>query len=124
MFQIRLKALREEAGFSQYSFADAFGVAQSTVGSWEAGKREPNFTTVQRLADFFNVSVDYLLGRTEQKNAPVDTGASEHAYASPSAVAFGDPQIVLTDKERRLIALYRKKTELQTAVDILLGVVD
>ena len=65
IFQIRLKNLREKAGYSQYSFADAFGVAQSTVGNWEAGKREPNFETIQRLAAFFGVTVDYLLGITD-----------------------------------------------------------
>ena len=69
MFSLRLKELRENAGLSQYSFAAKFGVAQSTVGSWEAGKREPNFETMGRLADFFHVSVDYLLGRTDD---PVD----------------------------------------------------
>lgn len=65
IFRIRLKQLREKAGYSQYSFADAFGVAQSTVGNWEAGKREPNFETMQKLASFFDVSVDYLLGRSD-----------------------------------------------------------
>ena len=63
MFSIRLKELRESAGYrSQQSFADAFGVAQSTVGNWEAGKREPNYEITIRLADFFGVSIDYLLG--------------------------------------------------------------
>ena len=64
MFKERLKKLRENAGYSQYAFADAFGVAQSTVGNWEAGKQEPNFETVQRLAGFFSVTIDYLLGCT------------------------------------------------------------
>lgn len=63
MFRIRLKELREKAGYSQYSFAKAFGTKQSTVGNWESGAREPKFDTMQRLADFFGVSVDYLLGR-------------------------------------------------------------
>lgn len=62
MFQVRLRELREAAGFkSQQAFADAFGVAQSTVGNWEAGKREPNFDTAIRLARFFGVTVDSLL---------------------------------------------------------------
>ena len=65
MFQIRLKKLREEKNMSQYVFAKDFGIAQSTVGGWESGKREPNFETMQKLADYFNVSVDYLLGRDE-----------------------------------------------------------
>ena len=62
MFQTRLKELREAAGFkSQQAFADVFGVAQSTVGGWEAGKREPNYETTIRLAKFFGVSVDSLI---------------------------------------------------------------
>lgn len=69
MFSIRLRELRETAGYkSQQSFADAFGVAQSTVGNWEAGKREPNYETTLRLADFFHVSVDYLMGRDDTKD--------------------------------------------------------
>ena len=66
MFQLRLKELREKLGHSQYAFADIFGVAQSTVGNWEAGKREPNYATTKRLADFFGVSVDYLLGHADE----------------------------------------------------------
>ena len=70
MFQIRLKELREQAGYSQYSFAEKFGVSQSTVGNWESGTREPKFDTMQRLADFFGVSVDYLLGRESVPEGP------------------------------------------------------
>jgi repressor LexA len=66
MFSLKLKKLREDAGFSQYTFAEKFGVAQSTVGNWESRKREPNFETMQKLADFFGVSVDYLLGRENE----------------------------------------------------------
>lgn len=63
MFQTKLKMLREAAGYkSQQAFANVFGVAQSTVGNWEAGKREPDFETIRRLATFFNVPVDFLIG--------------------------------------------------------------
>lgn len=51
LFRIRLKELREAKGLSQYSFADAFGISQSTIGNWEAGKREPNFDTMQRSCE-------------------------------------------------------------------------
>ena len=75
MFQTRLKELRETAGYkSQQSFADAFGVAQSTVGNWEAGKREPNYDTTMRLAHFFGISLDYLLGRTDEKETLTQEG--------------------------------------------------
>lgn len=66
-FSIRLKQLRESSGDSQYAFADKFGISQSTIGNWEAGKREPSFGTLLNLADYFNVSTDYLLGRETQK---------------------------------------------------------
>lgn len=62
MNPIKLKILRESAGYkSQQAFADAFGVAQSTVGGWESGKREPDHETTARLADFFQVPVDFLI---------------------------------------------------------------
>ena len=68
MFQVRLKQLRENANYSQYSFANEIGVAQSTVGMWESGMREPNYKTTQKIADFFNVSIDYLLGKSDIQN--------------------------------------------------------
>lgn len=68
MFRIRLKQLRENAGYTQYSFAKQFGISQAAIAHWESGKREPNFETTQRLADFFGVSVDYLLGRVDELN--------------------------------------------------------
>ena len=62
-FQHKLKELRELYGFkSQAAFASAFGVAQSTVGGWESGAREPDFDTIQRLANFFSISLDELIG--------------------------------------------------------------
>lgn len=62
MFQTKLRELRELSGYkSQQAFADAFGVAQSTVGGWESGKREPNYETTIRLAEFFNVPIGRLL---------------------------------------------------------------
>lgn len=82
MFRIRIRQLREEAGYrSQQAFASAFGVAQTTVAGWEGGKREPNFETILRIADFFQVSVDYLLGRTENRNGNSDTLSTRERIA-------------------------------------------
>lgn len=66
MFRINLKKLREERNLSQAAFAKLIGVSQSAVGNWEAGSREPNLETMDKIADFFGVSVDYLLGRDGQ----------------------------------------------------------
>ena len=51
-------------------FAQEFNISQGTIGMWETGKREPDFETTSRIADFFHVSVDYLLGRDDEKPAP------------------------------------------------------
>lgn len=65
-FPIRLKELREESGYSsQQAFANAFGVAQSTVGGWESGSRTPTLEVTKQLAQFFKVSTDYLCGNIE-----------------------------------------------------------
>jgi len=89
LFGLRLKQLREDAGYSQYTFADVFKCSQSAVGNWEAGKREPGFSTLIKLADFFGVTTDYLLGRTDDPNLHVidnppelaELGASEMGRA-------------------------------------------
>ena len=68
MFSIRLKGLRENAGLSQKLFAEQMGISPSTVGMWESGRREPNFATTSKLANFFNVTTDYLLGISAYPN--------------------------------------------------------
>lgn len=60
-----LKTLRRNAGISQKEFAEKLDFAQNTVSQWETGKRDADTETLQRVADFFKVSVDVLLGRGE-----------------------------------------------------------
>lgn len=69
MFSDTLRALRKAQGLTQAQFARQFSVATGTIAMWETGKREPDFSTMQRLADFFTVSVDYLLGRTDDADS-------------------------------------------------------
>ena len=68
MFAEKLKELRKAKGLTQIQFALDFHVASGTVGMWETGRREPDFETTRRIADYFGVSVDYLLGRTEKRD--------------------------------------------------------
>ena len=69
MFQIRLKELREKSGMSQAALAKELGVVQSTVGMWESGKNKPENAKLEALANIFQVSTDYLLGRTDTPDA-------------------------------------------------------
>lgn len=68
MFQLILKALREEAGISQAQLARQIGVGQSAVGMWESGKSRPSSATMEKIARYFQVSVDYLCGLTQVKS--------------------------------------------------------
>ena len=80
MFAERLRLLRKKHSLTQVHFAQILNVANGTVAMWETGKREPDFETILRIADFFHVSVDYLLGRDEEKPTPMNgSGLSETA---------------------------------------------
>ena len=63
----RLKNLRNVQRISQKDFAQALNVSQQTVASWERGRTEPSNAALKRIADYFDVTTDYLLGRKETK---------------------------------------------------------
>jgi len=60
-----LKQLRKKAGISQQALAEKIGVSQQSINKYENHNIEPDIQTLVRLADFFNTSVDYLVGHTE-----------------------------------------------------------
>lgn len=64
MFVKRLKELRNEKGVSQLKLAEHIKISQQAIAKWETEKSTPDPYTLCQLADFFNVTVDYLLGRT------------------------------------------------------------
>ncbi len=64
-FVERLKLLREKKKISQRKLANLLNVSAGTVGAWETGRNEPSHEMLIQIADLFNVSVDYLLGRTD-----------------------------------------------------------
>ena len=64
-FNERLKELRLSRELTQEEFAKRIGISRSAVGMYEKGKREPDFETLELFADFFNVDMNYLLGKTD-----------------------------------------------------------
>lgn len=78
---MRLKELRKEAGLTQKQFAKEIGAAQNTVSQWEAGTRRLDDETIKRIASFFGVSVDYLLGLSESKRVSLADNVSEAKQA-------------------------------------------
>ena len=65
-FQNVFRKLRTSIGYTQAELADALGISRSRIGMYETGAREPDFETLEIIADFFNVDTDYLLGRTNK----------------------------------------------------------
>ena len=64
-FGEKLKELRLEKGLSQRKLGEIFGVCNQTVSFWETGIREPDLDALVEIANFFDVSVDFLLGRKD-----------------------------------------------------------
>ena len=64
-FPERLKQLRKEKGLSQVMLAKELGVSGGTVAMWETGKRKPQFEMFDKLCTFFDRSMDYILGASD-----------------------------------------------------------
>ena len=75
----RLKELRQEKHLLQKELANKVNLSQQTISLYESGKRQPDYATLERLADFFEVTTDYLLGRTNQKYFKQDETIAFHA---------------------------------------------
>lgn len=65
---LRLSQLRAEKGLTQKEVAIDLKIAQNTLSQYETGKREPDFDTLLRIARYFDVTIDYLLGNSKMEN--------------------------------------------------------
>lgn len=63
----RLRELRKAKGLSMKELGKMFGLAESTISLYESGKRQPDTEIIKRFANFFGVSVDYLLGVSQEE---------------------------------------------------------
>lgn len=87
--------LLQEKGVSAYQVSKDTGVSQQTLSAWKNGKSKPSLTTIQKLADYFDVSVEYLLNGKD---------SSHPAQISP-----------LTEEEESNIGINRELTESEKA---------
>lgn len=65
---MRLKELRKQKGISQLKLAMDLSMNQNTISRYETGERQADYKTLIKIADYFNVSIDYLLERTDNPN--------------------------------------------------------
>lgn len=108
-FSERLRSLRLNFGLSQQKLADEIRmVSKSSINMYERGQREPGLETMEAFADFFNVDIDYLYGKSDIPNR------------SQAAGLVASDVFPLSTRERMLVISYRSHPEMQEAVDRLL----
>lgn len=118
-FSERLRSLRAEKDLTRQALSNLIGITHSSINMYERGEREPGLETLEIIADFFNVDMDYLLGR---QDVPRKIDFSHISSAIPAADTSN--LINLTKHEHSVISSYRKHPEMQPAVDRLLGVAE
>ena len=94
-FNIRVKELSVSRKLSQQELANFLKISKSSVNMYERGEREPGLDTLENIADFFNVDMDYLMGKSD----------SPHSY-------FGTNIDQLTLEEQQLITIFRSLNEI------------
>ena len=105
MFSTKLKELRSLKGITQEELANILGVRQQTIGKWELSITVPRLPMLQKIGAFFNVTTDYLLGRTDE---PQGTGFQK-GDGGNEAVAEKE---VKTVKPKAYVELHRLIDEL------------
>lgn len=102
-FKKRLKELRKENYLTQSQLADKLGLAFSTISMYERGEREPDFETLEIIADYFNVTMDYLHGKTNSPT-PDNIIPLPNMYKIPllGTIACGEPILAVENIEKHI----------------------
>ncbi len=105
-----IKILRVEKNLSQEELGKAVHVTQTMISQWEKGKKEPGREVAAALADFFCVSLDYLLGRTtERSNSYFAKNISGSNFVQGSgSVTVGETDDMVSKEESELLRIYRE----------------
>ena len=91
----KLYELRKQRNITQFELAQALNLSQQVLSRYERGEREADYKLLKKIAKYFDVSIDYLLGSSE--------------YYYPDAISSYIPSAsTLSEKESSLISLYRK----------------
>lgn len=118
-FNETLKKLRIEKKLTQEELAQATGLSRSAIGMYESGSREPNFETLEILADFFNVDMNTLLDRSQSSQGyylnPEAAKMAQELYDNPGMRILFDAAKNVSAEDLKaaaeLIARMKKKEE-------------
>lgn len=111
IFSQALSQLRHEKGVSQRQAAQELGVSQALLSHYENGIREPGLTFVVRVCDYYEVSADYLLGRTvnrKSQTGAVGCGRQDPEVLMHAADALSEACVSLCKQEPELGLLFRR----------------
>ena len=105
-FKDRLVKLRKELGLTQEDFAQKIGYTRTAISAWEIGRNEPSNADTVRIAEFFGVSTDYLLCKTDVRNnvSNIDD-SNKRVYMCPvyGQISAGQPNWAEECVEGRLM---------------------
>ncbi len=102
-FKNVFKNLRIKAGYTQDGLAEALGLSRSAVSMYENGNREPDFETLEKIADFFNVDMNYLLGSSTKTT--IIQNNFEPSYEEVEQLIARNGKDFSTEQKMRLIKL-------------------
>lgn len=122
-FSMRLKDLRQSKHLTQRELAKELKIGYSTLAMYETGKREPDHAMLQFIADYFNVSVDYLLGHDIPDLVSISIAKAEKMPKNEDEkAALADLKAMPIDEQQRLIfEEYNNLTpEQRKAIDLII----
>lgn len=116
-----IKSLREKSGLNQRQLGEKLSLAESTISLYESGKREPDNTTLVRIADLFSVTTDVLLGKKEL-STPLSLEPKkislEEAIDNPLFVVYIQQEFKAMQKAVEALNIDDRTTESKFVVDV------
>lgn len=109
-FGDRLKELRKSKELTQAELAKLFSLGESTISFYESNKRTPDYELLKQIADYFNVSIDYLLGRSNVRN-PEENKVITKAFHSIDIEGLPDEAIKQVEEYVEFIKSKYKSNE-------------
>lgn len=111
----RIATLRDKQGWTQEELSRRLGISRAALSHYEKNRREPDFETLTKLADIFNVSIDYLVGRTNNPGSLLDEDVrafTDHLELSDEAILSKfsltiDGKQLSEEEAKRFIAFVR-----------------
>lgn len=113
MLEKRLAQLRQAKGLTQQELAFLLEINRSTYAQYETGRREPDYSVLEKLADFYSCTIDYLIGRTDDPHSVLveikRSSKDEGLLEDPDIRAIARAAQNMSQEQRKDLARFLKK---------------